>query len=92
MGKEDKLTREARQILNRASALAAELGHGHAGTEHVLLALGEEAMDRMETLGDVLLPAVSMATAAGGSPGAAAWLQTEKPRFYSDTAESAATE
>ena len=42
MGKEDKLTREARQILNRASALAAELGHGHAGTEHVLLALGEE--------------------------------------------------
>ena len=42
------------------------------GDVHSLLALGEEAMDRMEILGDVLLPAVSMATAAGGSPGAAA--------------------
>ena len=42
------------------------------GDVHSLLALGQEAMDRMETLGDVLLPAVSMATVAGGSPGAAA--------------------
>lgn len=42
------------------------------GDVHSLLAMGEEAMDRMQTLGDVLLPAVSMATAAGGSPGAAA--------------------
>ncbi len=41
------------------------------GDIHSLLALGQEAMDRMEALGDVLLPAVSMATAAGGSPGAA---------------------
>lgn len=42
------------------------------GDVHSLLALGREAMDRMEALGDVLLPAVSMAAAAGGSPGAAA--------------------
>ena len=42
------------------------------GDVHSLLAMGQEAMDRMEALGDVLLPAVSMATAAGGSPGAAA--------------------
>jgi len=41
------------------------------GDVHSLLALGQEAMDRMEALGDVLLPAVSMATAASGSPGAA---------------------
>ena len=39
---------------------------------HSLLAMGQEAMDRMEALGDVLLPAVSMATAASGNPGTAA--------------------
>ncbi len=41
MGKEEKLTREARQVLNRASEAAAELGHTYVGTEHLLLALGE---------------------------------------------------
>ena len=38
------------------------------GDVHSLLSLGEEAIYNMETLGDVLLPAVSMATAASGSP------------------------
>lgn len=38
------------------------------GDVHSLLALGEEAIYNMETLGDVLLPAVSMATAASGAP------------------------
>lgn len=42
------------------------------GDVHSLLALGRQAMDRMESLSDVLLPAVSMATAASGSPGGAA--------------------
>lgn len=37
-----------------------------------LLRMGEDAVFRMETLGDVLLPAVSMATAASGAPAAAA--------------------
>jgi len=37
-----------------------------------LLHLGEEAIGRMESLGDVLLPAVAMALAASGSPAAAA--------------------
>ena len=41
------------------------------GDVHSLLAMGREAMDRMETLGDLLLPAVSLAAAAGGNPGAA---------------------
>ena len=38
------------------------------GDVHSLLSLGEEAIYNMETLGDVLLPAVSMATAASGAP------------------------
>ena len=38
------------------------------GDVHSLLSLGEEAIYNMETLGDVLLPAVSMATAASGFP------------------------
>ena len=38
------------------------------GDVHSLLALGQEAMDNMKSLGDVLLPAVSMATAASGTP------------------------
>ena len=38
------------------------------GDVHSLLALGEEAIFNMETMGDVLLPAVSMATAASGTP------------------------
>lgn len=38
------------------------------GDVHSLLSLGEEAIFNMETLGDVLLPAVSMATAASGTP------------------------
>lgn len=42
------------------------------GDVHRLLSLGEEAIHRMESLGDVLLPAVAMAVAAGGSPAAAA--------------------
>ena len=38
------------------------------GDVHSLLSLGEEAIYNMETLGNVLLPAVSMATAASGAP------------------------
>lgn len=41
------------------------------GDVHSLLALGEEAIFNMETLGDVLVPAVSMATAASGTPATA---------------------
>lgn len=41
------------------------------GDVNSLLDMGEEAIYRMETLGDVLLPAVSMASAASGSPAAA---------------------
>ena len=37
-----------------------------------LLTLGEEAMYNMQGLGDILLPAVSMTTAASGAPAAAA--------------------
>ena len=37
-----------------------------------LLHLGEEAIGRMESLGDILLPSVAMTMAASGSPGAAA--------------------
>ena len=42
------------------------------GDVHSLLSMGEEAIFNMETIGDVLLPAVSMATAASGAPAAAA--------------------
>ncbi len=42
MGKEEKLTREARQVVNRAADEAARLGHSYVGTEHLLLALTEE--------------------------------------------------
>ncbi|MCI6991067.1 MAG: stage III sporulation protein AE [Clostridiales bacterium] len=38
------------------------------GDVHSLLTQGEQAIDNMKVLGDVLLPAVSMATAASGSP------------------------
>lgn len=41
------------------------------GDVHSLLALGEKAIFNMETLGDVLVPAVSMATAASGTPATA---------------------
>ncbi len=41
------------------------------GDVHSLLSLGEDAIFQMQTLADVLLPAVSMATAASGSPAAA---------------------
>ena len=41
------------------------------GDVHALLSLGEEAVGRMESLGDVLLPAVAMAVAASGNPAAA---------------------
>lgn len=58
----------------RVSTLAASLAITAiaVGDVHKLLSLGEEAIQRMETLGDVLLPAVAMAAAAGGSPAAAA--------------------
>ncbi len=42
------------------------------GDVHSLLSMGEEAIDQMQSLGDVLLPAVSMTTAASGAPAAAA--------------------
>lgn len=42
------------------------------GDVHNLLALGEEAIYQLQSLGDVLLPAVTMATAASGTPAAAA--------------------
>ena len=42
------------------------------GDVNSLLTMGEEAIFNMETIGDVLLPAVSMATAASGAPAAAA--------------------
>ncbi len=38
------------------------------GDVHSLLALGEDAISHMKILGDVLLPTVSMATAASGTP------------------------
>ena len=38
------------------------------GDVNSLLSMGEEAIFNMETLGDVLLPTVSMATAASGTP------------------------
>ncbi len=41
------------------------------GDVHSLLTMGEEAISSMEGLGDVLFPAVSMATAASGTPAAA---------------------
>lgn len=41
------------------------------GDVHSLLSMGEKAMEQMQTLSDVLLPAVSMTTAASGSPAAA---------------------
>lgn len=52
------------------TTLAATLGVTAiaVGDVHSLLSAGEEAIFHMETLGDVLLPAVSMATAASGSP------------------------
>ena len=37
-----------------------------------LLGMGEETISNMEALGDILLPAVSMATAASGTPASAA--------------------
>lgn len=42
------------------------------GDVHTLLAMGEETIYRLEDLGDVLLPVVTMATAASGAPAAAA--------------------
>lgn len=42
------------------------------GDVNSLLSMGEEAIQNMQGLGDVLLPAVSMATAASGAPAAAA--------------------
>ena len=51
-----------------AITLAAVLAITAVADVHSLLSLGEEAIYNMETLGDVLLPAVSMATAASGSP------------------------
>lgn len=42
------------------------------GDVHSLLATGEEAICRMEGLGDMLLPAVSLTTAASGMPATAA--------------------
>ena len=58
----------------RTAALAAALSITAVavGDVHSLLELGEEAIYHMEGLGDVLLPAVSMATAASGFPAAAA--------------------
>lgn len=58
----------------RVSTLAASLAITTiaVGDVHKLLSLGEEAIHRMETLADVLLPAVAMSAAAGGSPAAAA--------------------
>lgn len=41
------------------------------GDVHALLNLGEDAIFNMQTVGDVLLPAVSMATAASGTPATA---------------------
>ena len=41
------------------------------GDIHSVMAMGEETIFRMESLGDVLLPAVTMAAAAGGSPAGA---------------------
>lgn len=42
------------------------------GDVHSLLGMGEESISDMEGLGDILLPAVSMATAASGTPATAA--------------------
>ena len=42
------------------------------GDVHSLLGMGEETISNMEALGDILLPAVSMATAASGTPASAA--------------------
>ncbi len=42
------------------------------GDVNSLLSMGEEAIRSMQSLGDVLLPAVSMTTAASGAPAAAA--------------------
>lgn len=42
------------------------------GDVNALLSMGEETIQTMQGLGDLLLPAVSMATAASGSPAAAA--------------------
>lgn len=52
------------------TALAAALAIAAiaVGDVHSLLSLGQEAMGNMKSLGDVLLPAVSMATAASGTP------------------------
>ena len=59
---------------HRVTTLAAALSITAVavGDVHSLLDIGEEAVYNMEGLGDVLLPAVSMATAASGSPAAAA--------------------
>lgn len=58
----------------KAPVLAAALAIAAVAVGDVdsLLHLGEEAIQRMESLGDILLPAVSMAMAASGSPAAAA--------------------
>lgn len=57
----------------KAATLAAALSITAVavGDVHSLLTLGQDAIFNMETLGDVLLPAVSMATAASGTPAAA---------------------
>ena len=58
----------------RVTTLAAALAITTVavGDVHSLLGMGEEAMADMQGLGDVLLPAVSIASAASGAPAAAA--------------------
>lgn len=62
------------QVGMNVTALAASLAVTAVAVVDMdsLLAMGDDAIFRMETLGDVLLPAVSMATAASGAPTAAA--------------------
>lgn len=58
----------------KISTLAAALSIAAiaVGDVNSLLTLGEEAIYNMQGLGDILLPAVSMTTAASGAPAAAA--------------------
>ena len=58
----------------KVPVLTASLAIGAIALGEVdsLLHLGEEAIGRMESLGDILLPAVAMTMAASGSPAAAA--------------------
>ncbi len=58
------------KIATLAAALA--IAAIAVGDVNALLTMGEETIQTMQGLGDLLLPAVSMATAASGAPAAAA--------------------